>query len=159
MSQGQLDELDRFILYSLQQDSRNTSSGDIADRMGVSASTVRKRIQRLEERGIITGYHIDIDYEAAGFPLHAKIICTAPIPRREELAEKALDVSGVAAVREVMTGYKNIYINAIGVDHNDLSRIGQELHELGLTVQDEQIIRHEYVCPYRGFLAREDLVE
>ena len=152
-----LDDLDRYILYALQQDARHTSSGDIAAEMEVNPSTVRKRMQHLEERGIITGYHIEVDYEAAGFPLYAKLICTAPVPEREALARQALDINGVAAVREIMNGHENVYINVIGIDHDDLSRITQELHDLGLNIEDEQIVRHEYVCPYRGFLAREDL--
>jgi Lrp/AsnC family leucine-responsive transcriptional regulator len=154
-----LDELDRHILYALQQDARHTSSGDIAEERGISASTVRKRIQRLEQKGIISGYRVEIDYEMAGLPLHAKLICSAPIPQREELAQQALDVHGVEAAREIMNGHDNIYINIIGTDHDDLSRIGQELYDLGLEIEDEQIIRSEYVCPYRGFLARDTLEE
>lgn len=153
----ELDDLDRYILYVLQQDARHTSSSDIAAEMDVNPSTVRKRMHQLEDRGIITGYHIEIDYEAAGFPLHAKLICTAPVPERETLAQQALDINGVAAVREIMNGHENVYINVVGVDHDDLSRITQELHDLGLDVLDEQLIRHEYVCPYRGFLARDGL--
>lgn len=157
MKNGRLDELDHYILYSLQQDARNTSSGDIAEEWGVSSSTVRKRLQRLEDEGIITGYHVDIDYEAAGFPLYAKLICSAPISERETLAKQALEIPGVEAVREIMTGHKNIYINILGTDHEDLSRIGKDIYNLGLEIEDEQIIRHEYVCSYRGFLARDDI--
>ena len=42
-----IDDVDRAILYALQDDARNASSGDIAERTGTSDSTVRKRIQRL----------------------------------------------------------------------------------------------------------------
>lgn len=157
MTSGAIDELNQHILYALQQDARHTSSGDIAEEMGVSASSVRKRIQQLEEEGIISGYHVEIDYEAAGFPLHAKLTCSAPVPRREELAKQALDIAGVEAVREIMNGHDNVYINVIGIDHDDLSRISQELYDLGLDIEDEQLICNEYVCPYRGFLARDDL--
>jgi Lrp/AsnC family leucine-responsive transcriptional regulator len=152
-----LDDLDRYILYALQQDARHTSSGDIATAMDVDSSTVRKRLHQLEENGIITGYHIAIDYEAAGFPLYAKLTCTAPIPKRATLAHQALEIHGVAAVREIMNGHENVYINVVGTDHDDLNRITSDLHELGLTIDDEQIVRHEYVSPYRGFLARDPL--
>lgn len=151
MKNGELDELDKRILYELQRDARNTSSGDIAGVADVSASTVRNRIHRLEDEGIIRGYHPDVDYEEAGFLLYTKLICTAPIDEREELAKRALGVPGVAAVREVMTGDRNVYINAVGRDHDDLSRIGRELNELGLDIADEQLIRNEYVCPFYGF--------
>jgi hypothetical protein len=58
----------------------------------------------------------------------------------------------VTAVREIMTGKRNVYVNAIGRSHDDLNRIAGELDALGLDIVDEQLIRDEYVCPYHGFL-------
>jgi len=152
MKDGELDATDRRILYYLQQDARRTSSSDIADELDLSSSTVRTRLNRLEESGIIRGYHVDIDYDLAGYPLYTKIICTAPVTERDELANRAREIHGVTAVREIMTGKRNVYVNAIGQSHDDLNRIAGELDELGLDIVDEQIIRDEYVCPYHGFL-------
>lgn len=151
MAVEDLDELDKHIIHSLQRNSRDTSSSDIAADVGVSSSTVRNRIRRLEDLGIVRGYSLDVDYERAGFQLHTLIVCTAPIPERERLAEAALDVSGVVSVREVMTGAENVHITAVGLDGDDLSRIGRELDDLGLEVVDEDIIRNEYDHPYHGF--------
>jgi len=156
MKDGELDSIDRHILYYLQQDARGTSSSDIAEKLDLSPSTVRTRLNALEENGIVRGYHIDIDYDRAGYPLYTKIICTAPVPERSDLANRARDVRGVTAVREIMTGERNVYVNAIGKDHDDLNRIGEELDEIGLTIVDEQLIRDEYVCPYHGFLDQDD---
>ena len=152
MRDGELDSIDRSILYYLQQDARRTSSSDIAEQLDLSPSTVRTRINKLEEKGIIRGYHIDIDYDRAGYPLYTKIICTAPVPKRDALANRARKIDGVTAVREIMTGKRNVYVNAIGRTHDDLNRIASELDDLGLDIVDEQIIRDEYVCPYHGFL-------
>ena len=152
MKNGELDATDRRILYYLQQDARRTSSSDIAAELDLSSSTVRTRLKRLEESGIVRGYHIDIDYDLAGYPLYTKLICTAPIPERDVLANRARDIRGVTAVREIMTGKRNVYVNAIGTDHDDLNRISKELDSLGLDIVDEQLIRDEYVCPYKGFL-------
>jgi DNA-binding Lrp family transcriptional regulator len=154
MKDGELDSVDRSILYYLQQDARRTSSNDIAEKLDLSPSTVRTRLNKLEDSGIIRGYHIDIDYDLAGYPLYTKIICTAPVPERDDLANRARDVRGVTAVREIMTGKRNVYVNAIGENHDDLNRIASELDALGLEIVDEQIIRDEYVCPYHGFLDR-----
>jgi len=156
MKKGSLDSVDKHILYYLQQDARSTSSTDIAEELGLSSSTVRTRLNKLEERGVIRGYHIDIDYDLAGYPLYTKIICTAPVPERDELANAARDIRGVTAVREIMTGERNVYVNAIGRDHDDLNRISTELDALGLSIVDEQLIRDEYVCPYHGFLDEGD---
>jgi len=152
MKDGELDAIDRAILYHLQQDARHTSSSEIAEELDLSASTIRTRLTKLEDSGIIRGYHIDIDYDLAGYPLYTKIICTAPVPERDSLAADAREIQGVTAVREVMTGQRNVYVNAIGVDHDDLNRISTELNRLGLEIVDEQLIRDEYVCQYRGFL-------
>lgn len=146
-----LDELDKYIVYCLQRDARNTSSSDIAERMNVSASTVRNRIHRLEEKDIITEFNARIDFETAGSQLHTLIVCTAPIPERNDLARRALEIEGVVDVREVMTGEENVHVGIVGTDSNDLNRIGEELDEIGLEVNDEDLIRNEYTTPYSGF--------
>ncbi|WP_415380713.1 Lrp/AsnC family transcriptional regulator [Halosimplex sp. TS25] len=151
MPDRELDDLDRAILHALQDDARKMSTSTIADRMDVASSTVRTRIRNLEEAGIITGYHADVDYEAAGFQLHTLIVCTAPVPDRETLVREALEIEGVVAVREVMTGNENVHVEVVGRDGDDLSRIGRELDELGFEIEDEDIIRNEYVHPYSGF--------
>ena len=151
MAERPIDDLDRRILHTLQKDARHTSATDIAEEVDVSARTIRNRIQALEERGIITGYHADIDYEKAGYQLHTLIIGTAPIHEREEIAKRALEVPGVVAVREVMTGGDNVHVEVVGLDGDDLSRIGRDLTDAELAVDDEDIIRNEYNCPFSRF--------
>jgi DNA-binding Lrp family transcriptional regulator len=151
MALRELDALDRQILYMLEQEARHTSSSEIAESLDASASTVRNRIQRLEEDEVIRGYHADVDYEATGYQLLALIDCTAPIPKREELAAEAAEIPGVVEVLEVMTGEVNVLVRAIGVDGDDLSRIGRELDDLGLRVLDEDIIRSTYRRPFSRF--------
>ncbi|MGM0591526.1 MAG: Lrp/AsnC family transcriptional regulator [Halobacteriota archaeon] len=146
-----LDDLDRFIVYMLQKQARGTSAREIARAMDVSPSTVRNRIERLEEDGVLFGYHLDVNYEAAGYQLYTLIVCTAPIDGRESLAKAALDVPGVVSVREIMTGEENVHVVVVGSDSDDLSRIGRDLSALGLEVVDEDLVRNEYFQPYHGF--------
>ena len=72
-----LDDVDRSILYMLQEDARNTTAQEIANRVGVSASTVRNRINRLEDDNIIQGYHPELNYEAANLPLQGRFVVSA----------------------------------------------------------------------------------
>jgi DNA-binding Lrp family transcriptional regulator len=150
-----LDPLDQYIVFRLQRDSRTTSAAEIAKDFDVSPSTVRNRIGRLEEDGVIQGSHLDIDYERVGYPLYTLIFCTAPIPEREKLAEEAVEVRGVVSVRELMTGEANLHIVAVGRDSEDLSRIGRDLSELGLEIVEEEFVHNEYTAPYDGFAPEE----
>jgi DNA-binding Lrp family transcriptional regulator len=146
-----LDDVDRCILYSLQEDARRLSASTIAERLDVSARTVRNRIERLEENGVINGYRLDVDYESAGYQLHTMVVCTAPIADRGEIARAAADVSGVVNVREIMTGDQNLLVEVVGTDGDDLSRITSDLNDLGVHVNDEDIIRNEYDSQFHEF--------
>jgi DNA-binding Lrp family transcriptional regulator len=151
MAIRELDHLDGRILDMLQREARHTSSNDVTETLDVSASTVRNRIRRLEADGVIRGCHADVDFEVAGYQLITLIVCTAPIPEREALAAAAAEVPGVVEVQEVMTGEANVLVRAVGADGDDLTRIGEELDELGLRVSDEDLIRNTHRSSYAGF--------
>jgi Lrp/AsnC family leucine-responsive transcriptional regulator len=61
-----LDRFDTDILRILQQDGRATIN-DLAERVGLSPSPVARRLRRLEQAGIITGYAALIDEVALGY--------------------------------------------------------------------------------------------
>lgn len=151
MSRSTLDEVDRAILHALQEDARKNTNAAISERVSVSASTVGKRISRLEERGIIKGHRSEIDYDEAGFPLHVLFICTAKITEREALVERALDLAGVITVRELMTGRENVHIQVVGTSNDDITRIAHALDDMGFTVTDEILMRAEHTRPSAHF--------
>ncbi|WP_435151593.1 Lrp/AsnC family transcriptional regulator [Haladaptatus sp. DFWS20] len=151
MSDEPLDDVDRGILHLLQEDARNTTTTEIGDAVGVSASTVGNRLQRLEDEGIINGYHPQIDYHNADFPLRVLFICTAPIPDREELAERALDVEGVVNVKEIMAGVENVHVETVAPSRDDVTAVGKSLNDIGLDVVNEVLVKSEYVQPFDHF--------
>ncbi|AQT82399.1 AsnC family transcriptional regulator [Mycolicibacterium litorale] len=55
-----LDEIDREILRLLRADGRRTVR-DIARQVGLTVAPVKRRIQRLELTGVITGYAAQVD--------------------------------------------------------------------------------------------------
>ena len=146
-----LDNVDRGILYMLQKDARNTTSEDIADKTGVSASTIRNRFDRLEGDGIIKGYHPEIDYEAANLPLRVMFIITAPPKRRSDIVNKLLDIQGVVDVREMITGNRNIQTEVVGRDTSDIVRITDAIHDLGVEVDSSEIMKRRRVQPFNHF--------
>ncbi|WP_226022680.1 Lrp/AsnC family transcriptional regulator [Halomicrobium salinisoli] len=147
----QLDNVDRGILHELQVDARNRTAQEIADKVDVSASTVRNRIRELEDGGVIEGYHPKIDYEAADLPLQILFVCSAPPAERAEIVEKILDVRGVVDVRETLTGSCNLYVEAVGTGTSDTVRITDALHETGLSIDSSEIMRQRRVQPFNHF--------
>ncbi|MFA9418144.1 winged helix-turn-helix transcriptional regulator [Natrinema sp. HArc-T2] len=154
MSKG-IDEIDEEILYYLTREGRHTSAPDIAEKVDVSAPTVRNRIRRLEEDGIIKGYHAHVDYERADGRLANLFTCTTPATDRQEQAQRVLDIPGVINVREIMTGKGDLQIKVVGMDTDDLTRIAQDITALGIEIDDEGLIHREYVRPYAQFGPRE----
>lgn len=147
----EIDNVDRGILYELQRDARNTTAQDIADKTGVSASTVRNRIDHLEETGVIEGYHPKINYEAAGLPLQVLFVCTAPPADRADMVEKILGIRGVVEIRETLTGQQNLFVEVVADDTSDMVRISDAIHNLGLSVESSEILRQRRVQPFNHF--------
>lgn len=147
MSETALDNVDRAILYELQLNARNNTNAEIAATIGVSPSTVGKRIADLEADGIIKGYQPVIDYEQAGLPIHVLFICSTSITDRESLIQQVLDLEQVVNVRELMTGQRNVHIQVVGRENDDITRAAHDIDELGLTVNDEVLMRAEYDRP------------
>ncbi len=67
-----LDEVDRKILTALHRDAR-MSNAALADAVGIAPSTCHGRVRRLQDLGVIRGFHADIDPAAIGLPLQAMI--------------------------------------------------------------------------------------
>lgn len=147
----EVDEHDEAILKLLQEDARHLSSGDISEESGLSASTVRKRIQKLEESGVIKGYSVDVDYEKSGYPMRMILFCTAPIPERGEMVQNILDIEGVVSVQELVTGDENLLVTAVGERDGDITPVAEELMDLGLTITDEVLVREHETAPFDGF--------
>jgi DNA-binding Lrp family transcriptional regulator len=154
MAEEELDDVDRAVLYALQEDARNMASGDIAERTGTSDSTVRKRIQQLESEGVIKGYSASVDYQKSGYPLRMLLYCTASIPDRGDLVSDILETDGVVSVQELVTGEQNLLVTAVGETDNDITPVAQELLDMGLTVADEVLVRTHETTAFGKFDSR-----
>jgi DNA-binding Lrp family transcriptional regulator len=149
-----VDAIDREILYALQEDARNLSSSEIAERTNASSSTVRKRIQRLQATEVIKGYSADVDYQKAGYPLRMLLFCTAPIQDRGDLINDILTVEGVVSVQELVTGEENLLVTVVGETDSDVTPVAERLVDMGLTVSDEVLVRSHESTPFKGFSSR-----
>ena len=145
-----LDETDRHIIHALMDDARHTTATMIAENLNVSDGTVRNRIERLEQEGVIQGYTAMVDFEKAGH-MKAVFICTAPGAERERLALAVQSIPGVIHVRVLMLGRPDLQVVAVGEDTKDLRRIAESLSELDITIEDEELVQTEMHSPYEPF--------
>jgi DNA-binding Lrp family transcriptional regulator len=70
VSKVKLDRADRLILEALQQDAR-LSSAELAERVSLTTSPCWRRVKRLEDEGVIRGYHARLDPERLGYQVTA----------------------------------------------------------------------------------------
>lgn len=66
------------LLHALQQNAR-LSYSELGQRVGLSSPAVAERVRRMEDAGIISGYHAEINLSKVGFPITAIIrMSTSP---------------------------------------------------------------------------------
>ena len=70
VAQADVDATDLEIIELLRRDARRTFA-DIAERVALSAPAVKRRVDRLERDGFITGYTVRVDHAKLGQPLQA----------------------------------------------------------------------------------------
>ncbi|MGH2409860.1 MAG: Lrp/AsnC family transcriptional regulator [Chloroflexota bacterium] len=82
------------IVAELHCDPRLTMAA-LGRRIGMSSPAVAERVHRMEEAGVIRGYHIDLDPAALGLPLSAYIRIrpnAGQLPTIAELARRIPEV-------------------------------------------------------------------
>jgi Lrp/AsnC family transcriptional regulator, leucine-responsive regulatory protein len=89
-----LDDTGWRLLLALQQNAR-LSYSELGQRVGLSSPAVAERIHRMEDAGIISGYHAEVNVAKIGFPITAVIRmgsspgerCTRSVPYVQEMPE------------------------------------------------------------------------
>lgn len=73
----ELDTIAWKILELLQHDAR-MSFAELGRKVGLSTPAAAERVRRLEEAGIITGYHAEVNLARLGVPIHVLMRLTIP---------------------------------------------------------------------------------
>ncbi len=92
-----LDDTDKQILRILQDDAR-TPFSEIAREIEMSSATVHDRVSRLEEAGVIRGYHADVDASAVGYGVSALVGLRVEQGHEEESLSRLRDIDGVREI-------------------------------------------------------------
>jgi DNA-binding Lrp family transcriptional regulator len=119
--QQPLDATDRAIVEAVGQDARITNQR-LADRVGVAPSTALARLRSLRDRGVVRGFHAEVDLAALGRPLQAMIAVRLAVHAREEIDAFTHAVRALPGVLMVfhLTGVTDYLVWVAATDAQDL---------------------------------------
>ncbi len=123
-----LDAIDRCILSELQMDGRMTNV-ELARRAEITAPPCLRRVRRLEEAGIIRGYHADTDPARLGWQIVFFAIVGLESQKETVLAAFEREVAGWPEVREchMIRGGGDFLLRLVARDTADENRLTQKL--------------------------------
>ncbi|MFD3310513.1 Lrp/AsnC family transcriptional regulator [Streptomyces sp. NPDC058694] len=113
-----LDATDREILFHMRQDGRLTNV-ELAKRVGLTPPPCLRRVKRLEEAGVITGYRAVIDPAAMGRGLEVLVDVEISAQDRKSFEKFETTVSSYEEVIEFrrMYGRPDYFIRVAVADH------------------------------------------
>jgi Lrp/AsnC family leucine-responsive transcriptional regulator len=114
---SELDAIDRKIIRTLQANGK-ISVGELAERIGLSASPCARRIRLLEKAGIIKGYAAIVDQKRVGLPISAFASIKLERQREEDLDRFEETVSRWTEVLDcyLMTGQRDYLMRIVASD-------------------------------------------
>ncbi|MBJ7400151.1 Lrp/AsnC family transcriptional regulator [Mycolicibacterium sp.] len=116
-----LDEIDRRLLTLLHADAR-TSNSALADAVGIAPSTCHGRVRRLQDLGVIRGFHAEIDPAAIGLPLQAMVSVSLQSGSRGKIRSFVQQIRRKPQVIDVyfLAGADDFLIHVAARDTDDL---------------------------------------
>ena len=97
-----MDRIDQTIIEALAQDSR-LSLKSLARLVSMSSPSTSERVRRLEERGVIRAFTIEIDPEAVGYAVQA-IVRIKPLPGKLQRVLRLIEETPEFAECDKVTG-------------------------------------------------------
>jgi len=138
-----LDDLDKKLLDILVKDSR-TSLKELAQQVGLSSPSVSERLRRLEERGVIRAFTVEIDPEALGFPLQA-IVRVRPLPGKLHIVQQLIEEIPEFGECDKVTGddcfVARLYVRSMGELDKLLDRIADKAETSTAIIKAQPIRR------------------
>lgn len=126
-----LDRIGRNILAALQENAR-TPLSRIGQKVGLSAPAVAERVKKLEEAGVITGYHARIDPAAVGRSMCAFIQLTTDARHYPAVKALAADMHQISACHHI-SGDASFILQVFVDDVAGLETVVARLSPLGQT--------------------------
>jgi len=112
-----LSSTDRQILRHLQEDPR-ISMAELAERMNSSSSPVWRRVKRLQEVGVIEGYHLDLNRKAIGFGIDAFVFVKITSHQERDAVEFETSLQAIDQVLScyILSGVEDYLLRIVAPD-------------------------------------------
>ena len=117
----ELDDTDREILRILQADAR-TPFSEIARQIDMSSAAAHDRVRRLEEAGVIEGYHAAVDPRAVGYGISAFVGLRVEQGQANDALERLEELDGVQEVH-MTTGEWDVIMRVFAEDADALREL------------------------------------
>jgi DNA-binding Lrp family transcriptional regulator len=143
---GDLDEIDRHIVRELALDARIANNA-LAERVGIAPSTCLGRVRSLRERGVIRGYHADVDPAALGRPLQAMIAVRLQSHARSRIRGFVAEVAGLPEVLNVfvLAGKDDFLLQVASASTSSLREFVETLSSNGDVSYTETSLIFEHI--------------
>jgi DNA-binding Lrp family transcriptional regulator len=144
------DPLDMRIIRALQQNSRKPVI-ELAKEVGANEATVRRRIEKLVEMGIIKRFTVVLDYHKLGRVIKAFIGLRVQPPKLREIIDHLSKNEDVQVLYRT-SGDMDIFIEVIFEDMESLNAfLEKELKLEGITGTIVTVVIGPYKhCPWTG---------
>ncbi|HYD94935.1 MAG TPA: Lrp/AsnC family transcriptional regulator [Noviherbaspirillum sp.] len=126
-----VDEKSWRILAALQEDARAPLK-TLAETAGLSVPATAERIRKMEEAGIIRGYHADVAPEALGYVIKAVVAITTQHPYKQKFIEVLRAKPQVLECLHV-TGADSVLFTVVAKDMADLEQFLASINKYGET--------------------------
>jgi DNA-binding Lrp family transcriptional regulator len=122
---GPLDSLDARLLLLLFDEPR-LGVLECSRRLGVARGTVAARLDKLTDRGVLTGFPPALDLAAMGYGLTAFATIEIAQGRRHSVAERLAAIDEVCEVHAT-TGTGDLLVRMVARSNDDLQRVIDEV--------------------------------
>jgi Lrp/AsnC family leucine-responsive transcriptional regulator len=126
-----LDPIGKKIVNLLQKKSR-ISYSDLGRKVGLSTPAATERVRKLEDAGVILGYHAVVDAEKVGFPVSAFIHLTTTAKHYPEVISKLKDLDEVLECHHI-SGEESFILKVVASSVKGLESLVAELSPFGET--------------------------
>lgn len=112
-----MDKIDRLIIRELQLNAK-ISNQDLAEKVNLSPSPCLRRVNKLEETGVLVGYTAQVNQEKYGLPMN--VFVSIRLDKQNEKSikefEKGIHLLGEVMECYLMTGSRDYLLRVVSTD-------------------------------------------